>query len=134
MIFFEKLKSKAKQLKREVLALWFAARDARTPWYAKGFALIVTAYAFSPIDLIPDFVPVLGYLDDRVLIPAGIALCIKLIQPEIMQACREKADLKVKKTGQHCRRRGHRPDLAGNSLFYRPGTLSADIAKAIILS
>jgi uncharacterized membrane protein YkvA (DUF1232 family) len=97
MPFGEKIKSKAKQLRREVVALWFAARDPLTPWYAKVIALLVTAYALSPIDLIPDFIPLLGYLDDLVLIPAGIALSIKLIPPEVMQSCREKADLEAKK-------------------------------------
>lgn len=97
MTFIERIKTRAKQLKREIMALWFAARDPRTPWYAKGLALLVTAYAFSPIDLIPDFIPLIGYLDDLVLIPAGIALSIKLVPPEVMQACREKADLETQK-------------------------------------
>jgi len=77
--------------------LWFAARDPKTPWYAKAFALLVTAYAFSPIDLIPDFIPLIGYLDDLVLIPAGIAIAIKMIPSEIMQTSRERAELETQK-------------------------------------
>lgn len=97
MRFAEKVKVKVKHLKREILALWFAARDPKTPWYAKAFALLVTAYAFSPIDLIPDFIPLIGYLDDLVLIPAGIAIAIKMIPSEIMQTSRERADLETQK-------------------------------------
>jgi len=91
MTFKENLESRIKKVKIEIMALWYAARDKRTPWYAKGLALLVTAYAFSPVDLIPDFIPVLGYLDDLVLIPAGIALAIKLIPGEVMAESRVKA-------------------------------------------
>jgi uncharacterized membrane protein YkvA (DUF1232 family) len=84
-------KQKARQLKTETIALYFAYRDARTPWYAKLAAALVVGYAFSPIDLIPDFVPVLGYLDDLLLVPLGIALALALIPPEVMADCREKA-------------------------------------------
>jgi uncharacterized membrane protein YkvA (DUF1232 family) len=73
------LKQRAHHLKAETFALYLAARDPRTPWYAKLLVAGIVAYAFSPIDLIPDFVPVLGYLDDLILIPAGIALAIKLV-------------------------------------------------------
>ena len=89
--FFRSLKKRASALKQETLALWFAARDPRTPWYAKALAVLVTAYAFSPIDLIPDFIPILGYLDDLVIIPAGVALVLKLIPPEVMAESRSKA-------------------------------------------
>ena len=65
-------------------AIYFAARDPRTPWYAKALALCVAGYALSPIDLIPDFVPVLGYLDDLVIVPLGILTVLRLIPPEIM--------------------------------------------------
>lgn len=91
MATFEKLKNSARQLKAETFALYLAAHDPRTPWYAKVLIAVVVAYALSPIDLIPDFVPVLGYLDDLVLIPLGISLAIKLLQPELMTACREQA-------------------------------------------
>lgn len=80
----ERLKKAAKRLKAELLALGYAARDPRTPWYARAFALLVLTYALSPIDLIPDFIPVLGYLDDLLLLPAGLWLALKLIPPEVM--------------------------------------------------
>ena len=67
----DKLKARARALKKEVYAVYLAARDPRTPWYAKGLILLIVAYALSPIDLIPDFIPVLGYLDDLILIPVG---------------------------------------------------------------
>ena len=91
-----KLKDRATVLKRDVFALWFAYRDARTPWYAKGFAALVVAYAFSPIDLIPDFIPVLGYLDDLILVPAGIALALKMIPIGVMSDARAKAEQHLK--------------------------------------
>ncbi len=81
----------AKALKRDVVALWLAARDPRTPWYAKALAGLVAAYALSPIDLIPDFIPVIGYLDDLVLVPAGILAAVALIPTELMRAFREEA-------------------------------------------
>jgi uncharacterized membrane protein YkvA (DUF1232 family) len=87
---FEKLKSQAQKLKAETYALYLAYRDPRTPWYAKAWAGLVLAYAFSPLDLIPDFIPVLGYLDDLLLVPAGIALALRLIPPEVMAESREK--------------------------------------------
>ena len=90
---FEGWKAKAQKLKLEVYALYIASKDRRVPWYARVVAVVVVAYAFSPIDLIPDPIPVLGYLDDLILIPLGIALVIKLIPAEVMQDCREKAAL-----------------------------------------
>ena len=80
----EKLKAHAKSLKGEVYAIYFAARDPRTPWYAKAIVACVVAYALSPIDLIPDFIPVLGYLDDLLLLPIGIYLALKLIPAEVL--------------------------------------------------
>jgi len=87
----EKLKARADALKRETLALWYALKHPRTPLAAKIVAGIVVAYALSPIDLIPDFIPVLGLLDDIILLPLGIALCIKLLPAEVMAECRERA-------------------------------------------
>ncbi len=84
-------KTRAKSLKDEIHALYLAARDPRTPWYAKVLAALIIGYALSPIDLIPDFVPVLGYLDDLVIVPAGITLLIRLIPTGVLQECREKA-------------------------------------------
>jgi uncharacterized membrane protein YkvA (DUF1232 family) len=80
----DRLKVRARALKTEVLAVYLAARDPRTPWYARGLALLIVAYALSPIDLIPDFVPVLGYLDDLILIPGGIWLAIRMIPPDVL--------------------------------------------------
>ena len=84
-------KTRAKRLKNEIHALYLAARDPRTPWYAKVLAAFIIGYALSPIDLIPDFIPVLGYLDDLVIVPAGIALLIRMIPAGVLEECREKA-------------------------------------------
>ncbi len=78
-------------LKGEALALYFALRHPRTPWHAKALAACVVAYAFSPIDLIPDFIPVLGYVDDLVLVPLGIGAAMRLIPPDVMVECRAQA-------------------------------------------
>jgi uncharacterized membrane protein YkvA (DUF1232 family) len=79
-----KLKDWARAIKRDVHAIYLAARDPRVPWYAKALALCIAGYALSPIDLIPDFIPVLGYLDDLIIVPLGIMAVVKLIPPEIM--------------------------------------------------
>jgi uncharacterized membrane protein YkvA (DUF1232 family) len=86
----------ARSVKRDVLALWLAARDPRVPWYAKAVAGAVAAYALSPIDLIPDFVPVLGYLDDLIIVPLGIVLAVRLVPAELMTEFREEAARRVK--------------------------------------
>jgi uncharacterized membrane protein YkvA (DUF1232 family) len=85
------LKKRARTLAIEVRALYFALRDPRTPWYARALAFAVAAYALSPIDLIPDFIPVLGYLDDLILLPLGIAAARALVPVVVMNECREKA-------------------------------------------
>jgi uncharacterized membrane protein YkvA (DUF1232 family) len=87
----EKIKAHAKALKGEIHALYLAARDPRTPWYAKALIACVVAYALSPIDLIPDFIPVLGYLDDLILLPLGIYLALKLIPAEVLIDARRRA-------------------------------------------
>jgi uncharacterized membrane protein YkvA (DUF1232 family) len=79
-----KIRQWARQLKRDVHAVYLAARDPRVPWYAKALALFVAGYALSPIDFIPDFIPVLGYLDDVVIVPLGILAVVKLIPPDVM--------------------------------------------------
>ena len=89
--FLEPWKRRARQLKLEVYAIYIAYRDPRVPWYARLFAAGVVAYAFSPIDLIPDPIPILGYLDDLILIPLGVALALKMIPAEVMAESREKA-------------------------------------------
>jgi len=81
----------ARTVKRDAHALYLAARDPRVPWYAKALALAVAAYAASPIDLIPDFIPVLGYLDDLLIVPLGIAAVVRLIPPEVMAEHRARA-------------------------------------------
>ena len=89
---FDRIKAWAARLKRDARALWLAYRDPRTPWYAKAVAAAVAAYAFSPIDLIPDFIPVLGYLDDLFIVPAGVALALRLVPAEVMAECRGRAE------------------------------------------
>jgi len=84
-------KAKAVGLKNETYALYLASKDPRTPWYAKALAVLIIGYALSPVDFIPDFLPVIGYLDDLVIVPAGIALLIKMIPREIMEECRSKS-------------------------------------------
>ncbi len=78
------LKGWARSIKRDVHALYLASRDPRVPWYAKALAIFVAGYALSPIDLIPDFIPVIGHLDDLIVVPAGIALVVRMIPPEVM--------------------------------------------------
>ena len=87
------LRNWAHAIKRDTHAVYLAARDPRVPWYAKALALVVAGYALSPIDLIPDFIPVLGYLDDVILVPLGIWAVVKLIPPQVMVEQRAAADL-----------------------------------------
>lgn len=87
-VMLENLRNKALSLRRELAALNLAASDPRTPKAARLLTLAVIAYALSPIDLIPDFIPILGHLDDLLIVPAGIALAIRLIPPEVMNDCR----------------------------------------------
>lgn len=91
MSTIERWKQRARSLKTELYAIYLAYRDPRVPWYARVVAACVVGYAFSPIDLIPDPIPILGYLDDLILLPLGIALALRLIPPEVMAECREKA-------------------------------------------
>ncbi|RCW83111.1 YkvA family protein [Phyllobacterium bourgognense] len=88
---FERLRAWAKNIKRDIYAVYFAARDKRTPWYAKALAFIVAAYALSPIDLIPDFIPIIGYLDDIILVPLGILLVVRMIPPDLIAEHRQTA-------------------------------------------
>lgn len=89
---FGSWKERVRSLKKETFTLYLACRHPRVPWYAKALALLVVGYALSPIDLIPDFVPVLGYLDDLVLIPLGIMLVIRLIPEEVFAECRRQSE------------------------------------------
>lgn len=87
-----RIKAWARNLKRDSHAVYLASRDPRVPWYAKALAVAVAAYALSPIDLIPDFIPVIGYLDDLIIVPLGIWLVVSLIPDEVMVECRAKAN------------------------------------------
>ena len=89
--FFARWRARARELKIQIHALLLAYRDPRTPWYAKALVALVAAYALSPIDLIPDFIPVLGQLDDLLLVPLGIALAVRLIPREVLAECRARA-------------------------------------------
>ena len=95
MSFLERWKDWGGQLKLETYALYLAYRDPGVPWYAKVFALCVVGYALSPIDLIPDFIPILGYLDDLIIIPFGITIALKMIPGEVLERCREKARMEM---------------------------------------
>lgn len=98
----DRLKQRARTIKLDVHAVYLAARDPRVPWYAKAIAVCVAVYALSPIDLIPDFIPVLGYLDDVIIVPLGILLVFKLVPPEIMaehRAAASAASRPVSKAG-----------------------------------
>jgi uncharacterized membrane protein YkvA (DUF1232 family) len=90
-MLIESWKKKAKQIKREIHAVYLAMKDPRTPWYARVLAAVIVGYAFSPIDLIPDPIPILGYLDDLVLLPLGIVLLVKIIPSEVLVEGRAKA-------------------------------------------
>ncbi len=96
MKILERWKRRVHQLKAELYAVYLACKDPRVPWYARIFAACVVGYAFSPIDLIPDFIPVLGYLDDLLLVPLGLMLTLKMIPPEVMAECRARAQEAVK--------------------------------------
>jgi uncharacterized membrane protein YkvA (DUF1232 family) len=94
------LRQRARRLKSEIFALYLALRDPRTPWPAKALGALVVAYALSPLDLVPDFVPVLGYLDDVILLPAGIWLTLRMIPPPVLDEARARAEVEL---------RGNRP-------------------------
>jgi uncharacterized membrane protein YkvA (DUF1232 family) len=101
------LKTWVRTIKRDVVALWIAARDPRVPWYAKAAAGAVAAYALSPIDVIPDFIPVLGYLDDLVIVPLGILLVVKLIPAQRMEEFRQRGAPSRRSTDELCRLGGY---------------------------
>jgi uncharacterized membrane protein YkvA (DUF1232 family) len=95
---WNRLKNWALRMKRDTLALYLASRDPRVPWYAKAMAMTTAAYAFSPIDLIPDFIPVLGYVDELLILPIFIWLTIRLVPPDIMTELRAEADRRMSGT------------------------------------
>src|SRR5690242_21899414 len=90
-----RLRDRAGALERDTYAVYLAARDPRTPWYAKLLAGAVVAYALSPFDLIPDFIPVIGYLDDLIIVPLGIAAVLRLVPAEVLVECREQAQTRM---------------------------------------
>ena len=94
-----RLRAWARKVKRDGVTLWFAGRHPLTPWHAKALGAFVVAYALSPIDLIPDFIPVLGYLDDVILLPALIWLTIRMVPAPVLEECREQADDWIKTAG-----------------------------------
>ncbi len=96
-----KLARWARAFKQQTLVVYFVARDPRTPLVVRVLALVVAAYALSPIDLIPDFIPVIGYLDDLLLLPLGIALIVKLTPPALIQAARERAEAVVERPASY---------------------------------
>lgn len=104
MKVLKKWKERAKHLETEVYAIYLAYKDPRVPWYAKLFAFCVVAYAFNPIDLIPDFIPVLGYLDDLILVPLGVTVALKMIPQPVLAECRQKAATEMSKNKPSFRR------------------------------
>lgn len=92
MAILKTLKEQAGKLKVEIIALTYALRHPRTPWSAKALIVLVTGYALSPIDLVPDFIPVVGQIDDLILLPLGIAIAIKMIPKDVLSECRQKAE------------------------------------------
>jgi len=93
---FSRWKEKVKKLKQEIYALYLAYKDPRVSWYAKIFIVILVGYAISPIDLIPDFIPIIGYLDDLIILSLGIVLAIKMIPREVMEECRKESAKGIK--------------------------------------
>jgi uncharacterized membrane protein YkvA (DUF1232 family) len=93
--FLDDLKRRKNKLKAETYALYLAYKDPRVPWYAKLFIACAVGFAFSPIDLIPDFIPVLGYLDDLILVPIAIALAIRMVPRDVLADCRQKAQFEI---------------------------------------
>jgi len=100
MSMLDSAKRWARGITRDTVALWLAARDPRVPWYAKAAAGAVAAYALSPIDLIPDFIPVIGYLDDLLIVPLGIMLAVKLVPAGLMQEFRDAATRRARPVGK----------------------------------
>ena len=96
MNILQSLRSWAKRIKADAMTLWFACRNPRTPWHAKALGMFVVAYALSPIDLIPDFIPILGYLDDVLLLPILMWLTLRLLPADVLQECRVQAEEWIK--------------------------------------
>ena len=99
----DRWKKRAQRLRTETYALYIAYKDPRVPWYAKALVAFVVAHTFSPIDLIPDFIPVLGYLDDLIITPLGLVLALKMIPEEVMIEARQEAELSIEKVDRVAR-------------------------------
>jgi len=125
MSLLESLKTRVKRLEAETYALYLAYKDPRTPWYAKAVAAFVVAHTVSPIDLIPDFIPVLGYLDDLVITPLGIVLALKLIPPEVIGSARARAALAASE--------GRINTRAGIAIVVSVWVLGAAVLAALLL-
>jgi len=95
MGFSSRLKARAHDIERELYALYIAYRDPRTPWYGRFVTALVIGYAFSPIDLIPDFIPVLGYLDDLILLPLGVYVAVRVIPKAVLEEARSRAETRI---------------------------------------
>ncbi len=121
----ESLKAWAKRVKRDGLTLWFAGKNPKTPWYAKALGGFVVAYALSPIDLIPDFIPVLGYVDDVLLLPALIWLTVQLLPEDVLHDCRRQADEWLQAQGRKPRSK------AGVALVIAVWLLAAGLAYLV---
>ena len=100
MSIIERIKTWARRIKRDAVTLWFAYRDPRTPLAVKALCIFVVGYALSSIDLIPDFIPVLGYLDDAILLPGLIWLAVRLLPQEVLSDCRERAEARMQEQGK----------------------------------
>jgi uncharacterized membrane protein YkvA (DUF1232 family) len=121
----EAWKHRARQLKIETYAIYLAYRDPRVPWYARLFAACVVGYAFSPIDLIPDPIPILGYLDDLVLVPVGVALALKMIPENVLSECRERSEAMM--------REGKPTNRKAAAIIVAMWVLLAVLAMALVL-
>jgi uncharacterized membrane protein YkvA (DUF1232 family) len=119
MKLIDQWKQRAKQIKIEALTVWYVSKDPNTPWWIQAFAVLLVAYAFSPIDLIPDFIPVLGYLDELILLPAGVYLLLRLTPPGVIDTARVKAQ-------EHYAARKGKP--------HSPGGLAIVIAVWLVLA
>lgn len=94
-------KQQVRKLKKQTYIIYLACKDSRVPWYARALAAVVVAYALSPIDLIPDVIPVIGYLDDLILVPLGIILVTRMIPPVVLEACRAQAEVAMNQSSPH---------------------------------
>lgn len=100
MLFTENIRSWARRIKRDAVTLWFAYKHPKTPFFAKALCVFVVAYALSPIDLIPDFIPILGYVDDVLLLPSLIWVAVKLVPVDVLKECRTQSDVWMEREGR----------------------------------